>query len=147
MSVYNLFNTTSLSFSPPTDRLEKIFTTMMQQYNCAFEDVEIVLVDENEIVRINNEHLGKDYVTDIITFYYQEDHRGDTPVLDGTLYICLPRVIEQANERSIPTDQEFFRIVIHGLLHLLDFRDDTKTNKDRMTAEEDIILQIVNEPF
>ena len=120
---------------------------MMQQYTCAFEDVEIVLVDENEIVRINNEHLGKDYVTDIITFYYQEDHRGDTPVLDGTLYICLPQVIEQANERSIPSDQEFFRIVIHGLLHLLDFRDDTKTNKDRMTAEEDIILQLVNEPF
>jgi len=120
---------------------------MMQQYNCAFEDVEIVLVDENEIVRINNEHLGKDYVTDIITFYYQEDHRDDIPVLDGTLYICLPQVIEQANERNIPSDQEFFRIVIHGLLHLLDFRDDTKTNKDRMTAEEDIILQLVNEPF
>lgn len=145
MSVYHLYNTTSHHFKPSSELLDKAFSLMMQRFNCTFEGVEIVLVNEQEIVRINHEHLGKNYVTDIITFYYHDTELNDVSTLEGTLYICLPRVIEQAQELSISTEQEFLRIVVHGLLHLLDFKDDTKAHKENMTKEEDAILDLVNQ--
>jgi rRNA maturation RNase YbeY len=96
-------------------------------------------VDEDEIVRINKEHLDRDYVTDIITFRYDE---SDADAIEGTMFCCAPRIAEQAEEFNESRKREFLRIYIHGLLHLIGYEDKSDQQKKEMTAKEETYLDL-----
>lgn len=101
--------------------------------------LEIVFVDEDGIVEINENYLKKNYVTDVITFPY---HESTAQAIEGTLYICLPRIKEQAAELNEPQKTELMRVVFHGLLHLNGMMDDTDTLKNAMHNEENTLLSL-----
>ena len=63
------------------------------------------------------------------------------PSLEGTMYCCLPRIIEQSRELNVKLHTECLRILVHGLLHILGFEDSTVEQKKIMTIEEDAIIQ------
>lgn len=107
-----------------------------------FSFVEVVFVDEAEIIRINKEFLQRDYVTDIISFRYDED--SSNMEIEGTLYCCSPRISEQASEFNQPEQREFLRILIHGLLHLCGYEDDNTVEKSEMTRLEDYFLSLIS---
>ena len=124
---------------------EPVFTnialTFQQEENCTFNFVEVVYVDEEEIIRLNQEHLDRDYVTDIITFRY--DNSADNSEIEGTMFCCAPRIIEQAEELDEPLEREFRRIYIHGLLHLAAYDDKNEDQKERMIAKENVYLDLI----
>ncbi len=103
------------------------------------ESLEVVYVDEEAIIELNKEYLNKDYVTDIITFHYHEDGRP----LDGTLTCCAQRIAGQAEEFLTEPEEEFRRIIIHGLLHLMGYDDQTAPEKAAMTKLEDKYLNLI----
>lgn len=105
-----------------------------------FHSVELVYVDEEEIIEINSEYLQRDYITDIISFRYDEDNKD---AIEGTLYCCAPRIREQSNEFNTPAAEEFYRIYIHGLLHLAGYIDQTKSDKERMTKMENTYINMI----
>lgn len=106
--------------------------------DASFHFIELVYVNEEGIVEINKKHLGRDYVTDIITFRYDE---GETySEVEGTLFCCAPRIKEQALEFKESEFSEFCRILIHGLLHLLDYNDQSDEEKKKMRALENHYL-------
>ena len=109
-------------------------------------------MDENQIVDINKEYLERDYVTDVITFSYgdadggnifpepdkEANNSSDSPyVIEGTIYCCVPRIVEQAEEWDQVPSREFSRVLIHGLLHLLEYEDHTPELKEIMRKKED----------
>lgn len=104
----------------------------------SFSLIELVYVDETEIVEVNRHHMGRDYVTDIITFHYHDE--GSTSELEGSLVMCAPRIAEQAAELGVPVETEFRRVLIHGLLHLCGFDDADAASKAAMTEREDRYL-------
>lgn len=142
---FHLFNTTRLAFPIGQETIDALFEAFIQRHSCAIEFIEIVLVDETEIKRINREYLNKDYVTDIISFHYHDRsdyvYKLKSPSLEGTMYCCLTRIIEQSAEFNVDIKTECLRIVVHGLLHILGFEDATKEQKKTMTLEEDAIIQ------
>ena len=142
---FQLFNTTKLDFPVAESTINKVIKLFTQRHSCTIEFVEIVLVDEEEIRRINREYLQKDYVTDIISFHYHDTNETKdtliTPSLEGTMYCCLPRIIEQSTEFNVDVNTECLRIVVHGLLHILGYEDSTVKQKETMTTEEDAIIQ------
>lgn len=101
--------------------------------------VEVVYVDADTIVEINQTYLGRDYVTDIITFRLDE---GDLNAIEGTIYCCVPRINEQAGELGQDITTEFARIAVHGFLHLSGMDDQDPDEKAAMTQAEDEILTI-----
>lgn len=117
---------------------QAITESLMLHEQCSFSFVEVVYVDEKEIVRINKEHLERDYVTDIISFRYDES--DDLHDIEGTLFCCAPRISEQARECNEPEEREFQRILIHGLLHLVGYDDQSDEEKKAMTAKENFYL-------
>jgi len=125
---------------------EKVLTNILQhvekEQKAEFLSIELVYVDEKGIVAINKEHLGREYVTDIISFRY--DEREDLKAIEGTLYCCAPRITEQSHEFGTPKSQEFYRIFIHGLLHLTGFNDQTEEEKAAMTMLENHYLELLN---
>ena len=76
-------------------------------------EVGYLFVDDEKILEVNNEYLGHDYYTDIITFDYDEDD-----VINGDLVISLDTVKSNAELFGKPYEEELFRVIIHGILHL-----------------------------
>lgn len=139
-SVIELYNETNLTLPLQESLMDKVATAIAQEEGRVFTFVEVVFVDEQEIVRINKEHLERDYITDIISFRYDDPDRD--PGIEGTLYCCAPRIQEQAREHNEPADREFLRIVIHGLLHLAGYNDQTESEKQVMTTKENTFLDV-----
>jgi rRNA maturation RNase YbeY len=122
--------------------LESILQEIENEQDATFSTVELVYVDEHGIVDINKEHLGRDYITDIISFRYDES--DDAKAIEGTLYCCAPRISEQSREVGTTEAQEFYRIFIHGLLHLTGYNDQTVEEKAAMTRLENHYLELFN---
>lgn len=138
-----IFNTTSLDFPCEEIDCRKVFEFVAQHENVSFELVEVAYVDEQEIVRINKEFLKRDYVTDIISFRYDEDNSNTQ--IEGTLYCCLSRIVDQAKEFDEAPEKECLRILIHGLLHLIGYDDQSDSEKKEMTRLEDLYLSMFYE--
>jgi len=134
-----LFNTTEISLPVSQRQLQEIASIISKHHRVGFEMVEVVYVDDDGIVDINKTYLEKDYVTDIITFRLDE---GDDNAIEGTLYCCASRIIEQANEMDQKLETEFIRVAIHGILHLIGMDDSTDDLKKQMTKAEDEIITI-----
>lgn len=138
-SVISLFNQTSLDIPVEDDLAESAVSLIQEFEDCSFSIVEVVYVDEDGIIEINKKYLKRDYVTDIISFNYEED--DDKKNIEGTLYCCAPRIYEQASEMGVKADTEFFRILIHGLLHLVGYEDQSDEERANMRAKENFYLQ------
>jgi probable rRNA maturation factor len=106
-----------------------------------FLQVELVYVTPERIVEINNEFLGRDYVTDIISFRY-DDLEEDHTAVEGTLYCCADRIAEQAAEWEASETDEFRRVFVHGLLHLLDYEDQSDEEREAMRNRENYYLSL-----
>lgn len=133
----HLFNETTKALPISKDDVTQISTAVKEHENQDFEWVEVAFVDEKMIRPINKEHLGHDYVTDIITFSYGD---RDKKSLEGTLYCCAPQIKKQAKENNQSVKKEFFRIVIHGFLHLCGYNDKTESQKKKMKKRENFYL-------
>lgn len=139
-----IFNESSVSIPLDQASAGKIISLIEEQEEVTFDFIEVVYVDEDEIVLINMDHLDRDYVTDIISFKYDENSEGKNGI-EGTLFCCAPRIAEQAEEFGETTENEFRRILIHGLLHLIGYDDQTTEDKKRMTELEDKYLNLFQE--
>lgn len=140
-SPLQLFNTSGISLPFKEDEAKTILEFVSKDHKCLFSFVEVVYVDESEIVRINREFLNRDYVTDIISFRYDEDKANQE--IEGTLYCCAPRIKEQASEFGESEKQEFLRVLTHGLIHLLGYDDQTPEEKTEMTRLENKYLNLL----
>jgi probable rRNA maturation factor len=110
--------------------------------NVSFHLVEVAYVDENAIKALNNTYLGKDYITDIITFPYSSaDQTNDIEV---TLTCCAQRIDEQTAEFGTERKAEFCRVIIHGLLHVSGYDDRTDSDSLAIRNRENYYLDLLN---
>ncbi|HCA81054.1 MAG TPA: rRNA maturation RNase YbeY [Bacteroidetes bacterium] len=100
-------------------------------------ELSVVFVGNRYIRRVNKKFLQHDYTTDVISFPLGED--GSSP-LEGELYINLDRARSQAKTYGVTFAEETRRLLIHGALHLLGYKDSTPRTKAVMTRREDEIL-------
>ncbi|MBO6535760.1 MAG: rRNA maturation RNase YbeY [Balneolaceae bacterium] len=137
-----LFNTSGIEI--PILETDAIFllNAVSKHFEVDFELVEVVYVDEAEIQRINTEYLKHEYVTDIITFRLDEQQTDST--IEGTIYCCAQRIFEQAEEFDQQPRTEFLRVLIHGLIHLNGYNDQTPEEKKEMTRLEDHFLDLID---
>lgn len=142
-SILQLFNESDEKIPLSKSKAESILRIIEKHEEAEFSLIELVYVNEQEIVRINKEHLNRYYVTDIISFRYDDDSNSEyNKAIEGTLFCCAPRIIEQSAEFKEPVEREFQRIFIHGLLHLIGYEDSTEKEKSAMTELENKYLAL-----
>ena len=100
-------------------------------------EVGYLFVDDEKILEVNNEYLGHDYYTDIITFDYDEDD-----VINGDLVISLDTVKSNAELFGKQYEEELFRVIIHGILHLCGINDKGPGEREIMEAAENKALEM-----
>ena len=100
-------------------------------------EIGYMFVNDEKILEVNNEYLGHDYYTDIITFDYDE---GD--VLNGDLVISLDTVRTNAEKFGKDYNEELHRVIIHGILHLCGINDKAPGEREIMEAAENKALAL-----
>ncbi len=100
-------------------------------------DLNIVFVNDRRMVTLNTTYLHHRTPTDVLSFPLGET-KGR---LEGEVYVNLDQARRQAAEYGVKVPEEVARLVIHGLLHLVGYRDGTKRQKDIMTRREEHYLR------
>ena len=88
------------------------------------------------LLTVNKQYLNHDTYTDIITF----DNSEVEGFVTGDIFISTERVLENAAKFSTTEEQELHRVMIHGALHLLGYKDKSLADKKKMTFKEDFYL-------
>lgn len=101
-------------------------------------EIGYMFVDDEKMLEVNNEYLGHDYYTDIITFDYDE---GDT--ISGDLVISLDTVRTNAEKFEKDYNEELHRVIIHGILHLCGINDKGPGEREIMEAHENKALALL----
>ncbi len=101
-------------------------------------EVGYMFVSDEKILEVNNEYLGHDYYTDVITFDYDE---GD--VINGDIVISLDTVRSNAEMFHKSYEDELHRVIIHGILHLCGINDKGPGEREIMEANEDRALAML----
>ena len=106
-------------------------------YGRKIGEIGYMFVDDEKILEVNNEYLGHDYYTDIITFDYDEDD-----IINGDLVISLDTVKSNAELFGKAYEEELFRVIIHGILHLCVINDKGPGEREIMEAAENKALEM-----
>ena len=101
-------------------------------------DISFIFCSDSYLLKVNQKYLEHDYYTDIITFDYVE---GNT--VNGDIFISVDRVGENSIQFSKSFENELNRILVHGVLHLIGYKDKSKKDKKLMTQKEDIYLNLL----
>lgn len=113
-----------------------ILNTIIEEKKLLTE-LNFIFCSDNYLLNVNQTYLNHNTFTDIITFDNSENH---TQLL-GDIFISIERVRENAKIYQVAFFDELCRVLIHGTLHLLGYKDKTKTEKMLMTEKEDFYLQ------
>ena len=111
-------------------------------YGRTVGEVGYMFVNDDKILEVNNEYLGHNYYTDIITFDYDE---GST--INGDVVISLDTVRSNAAQYGKAYDDELHRVIIHGILHLCGINDKGPGEREIMEANENKALALLHKMF
>ena len=113
-------------------------------------DISFVFCSDAFLLEMNKEYLNHDTYTDIITFDYSKSESEQFPLkkgvrgISGDIFISIDRVKENASSFSKTFEDELHRVMIHGVLHLLGYKDKTKIAKAEMRKQEDLCLKALS---
>jgi probable rRNA maturation factor len=99
-------------------------------------ELSYVFCSDEYLLQINQEYLNHDTLTDIVTF----DNSEDPKKIEGDIFISIDRVKENG-EKLGTSETELERVMVHGLLHLLGYKDKKKEDKALMTEKEDFYIK------
>jgi rRNA maturation RNase YbeY len=96
------------------------------------ENITYIFLSDDELLEINQQHLQHDDYTDIITFDLSDIEAS----VDGEIYVSIDRIKENAIKYNCSNEQEIIRVLSHGLLHLLGYKDKSEADIQKMREKE-----------
>jgi len=106
--------------------------------NKKLKELSIILCSDGYLLSVNQQYLKHDTYTDIITFDYSEN----PDEIHGDIFISIERVKENALQIGHAEKDELHRVIIHGVLHLLGYKDKSASEQQLMTSKEDQYLAL-----
>ena len=121
------------------DAICKLSTEVFKREKFNNSQIDIILTDKKFLNSLKKKYFNMDVFTDVMAF-----NLGDDKNIDGEIYISIDDVLENSKLFSKTFNDEFKRIIIHGILHLCGYDDKTKAEKDNMTLLEEKYLLLSN---
>ncbi len=100
-------------------------------------EISYIFCDDEYLCDFNVKYLNHNTLTDIISFDYSLGK-----VVSGDVYISTERVKENAGDREVDFEDELHRVMIHGILHYIGYRDKTELETREMRSKEDYYLSL-----
>lgn len=118
--------------------LKKWIIQTIKSKNRETGEINFIFCTDSYLLTMNQQYLNHNTYTDIITFDYSKN-TNDKPI-SGDIFISIERIKENAKQFSKTVENELHRVIIHGILHLLGYKDKTKLHKEEMTRQENLYL-------
>mgnify|MGYP005681440301 FL=1 len=119
--------------------VEKWLHAVILSHNCEEGEVNIIFCDDAYLHKLNVEFLQHDTLTDIISF---DNSLGK--LINGDIYISTERVADNAKDYEVSFLEELQRVMVHGVLHYIGFKDKTVEDQKEMTRQENKALSLLN---
>ena len=122
-----------------SDQIKSWITEIIELEGKTTGFLNYIFCTDSYLHKINTEYLKKDLYTDILTF----DNSEDESIIEGDIFISIERVRENAARHNKSFQNELSRVMIHGVLHLLEFDDKSKAEKLQMRKKEEACLSLL----
>ena len=119
-------------------QIRSLLSTTAKKHSKTIQSLQYVFISDDDLHQINLAFLNHDTLTDIITF----DLGTTSTVVDGEIYISLDRVKENSTTLNTLYFEELIRVISHGLLHLIGFKDKTSKDASIMRSKEEECLSL-----
>ena len=120
--------------------IKYLFEQVFNKENIHSAKLSLILSDRKYLNELKKEYFGLDYFTDVIAFNLNEKNEN----INGEIYVSIDDVILNSKQFNESINQEFKRIIIHGLLHVIGYNDDTDKNKNNMTKLENKYMSFIS---
>ena len=120
--------------------VHKLLSNLKSDLRLDISFLAINFIKSSVLITINKEYLKHDYYTDVITFNYAKKKN----VIDGEILISYEDARLNAKRYRATYSKELARLVVHGVLHLLNFNDNNKKNKNIMKQMENKLINRYN---
>lgn len=117
---------------PDKQKIRQWLTHIVENHQYKITEINYIFCDDTYLHQINLEYLQHNTLTDIITF----DNSEKAGRIESDIFISIERVRENAQKFNTDFTTELLRVMAHGVLHLLGFKDKTPPEKDIMRAKE-----------
>ena len=124
--------------SPNVKISKEIISSVLKGEGKTVADILVIYTIDQTLSDLKKNFFNKDHLTDVIAFRM---NAYEEVKVEGEIYISIPRVKINAREYGQSFSKELARIIIHGILHLLNYDDATSYEKIKMTEKEDYYLK------
>ena len=111
-----------------SDWLSKVISSEIKNEG----DINYIFCDDDYLLKINQQYLGHDTLTDIISFDYSIGNE-----LHGDVFISIERVRENALDFNVAFEEELKRVLVHGVLHYCGYKDKSEEDEKLMRQKEE----------
>lgn len=130
---FQFIDTKIIQLKKSNDWLQKVITTEKKQLG----EIVFVFCKDAYLLEKNIQFLKHETLTDVITFDYCEGNQ-----INGDILISVDRVQENSEIFEVTFLNELDRVMVHGLLHLLGYKDKTREDAKLIRSKEDFYLSI-----
>lgn len=135
MAVHFIFEYPGLRLKDPA-KIKRWITRIVKDHKNKVGEIAYTFVTDERLFEMNKKYLDHSNYTDIITFEYSTDKE-----ILSEIFISVDRVKENAAKFGSSFNDELYRVMIHGVLHLLGFGDKTPAQEKRIRKEENDALE------
>lgn len=107
-------------------------SSVLEDHGCTLGELNYIFCDDAYLLKLNVEFLEHDTLTDIISFDYTMGK-----LIAGDIFISVERVRENASSFDHSFLDELKRVMVHGVLHYIGFKDKSDADKIEMRSQED----------
>jgi rRNA maturation RNase YbeY len=121
-------------------RLENWIKKIIYKHECELGEINYIFCNDAYLHKLNVDFLQHDTLTDIISF---DNSLGK--LINGDVFISVERVAENAKDFGVSFDEELQRVIIHGVLHYIGFKDKTEEEQQEMTFQENNAISLLQD--
>ena len=130
-----------INFNVPNhNNLTSWLSQIIRAEGYQLEELNYIFCTDNYLHQMNLTYLNHDTLTDIITF----DNSESEQIIEGDIFISIERVKENSEEFEVPFETELNRVLVHGLLHLIGYKDKSVSEKALMREKEEACLSLLS---
>lgn len=118
------------------ERMSIWLRQIVEEESGTLGEVNFILTSDQKLLEINKKFLNHDYYTDVITFQLSPD------LIEGDIYMSLDRIRENAINLGVSFSDELFRVMAHGLLHMIGYSDKDEDERKEIRSKEDFYLNL-----
>jgi rRNA maturation RNase YbeY len=118
--------------------VENLVQQLLENEKLPAQELNVILVDDDYLKNLHRNFFNDDTYTDVITFDLSEPAEEN---IEGEIYISVDRAKFHAGKFHVSLQEEIARLIIHGILHLKGYNDQTAEQRQAMRHQEDYYVK------